>query len=881
MILLFKKNSTFTASQDPDSPGSVFPIISFPTSVEGTPTDLNDFQWWSYTDKWQQWLKKNPRSWTAEAESYFDAGQSLLEDLGDVEDFYRQFFDFQKNSIIKSGRISGFDDFLKVYEAEENTGNSKERATKFMYAVEQLQKNGELKDTLQLDTLKEEEDYAIVFDPFDESGTPVSEGRQAIKFKKIKDTPKLVIGEMTYSIPLGVEPKTDAKAYLLDVAEFTSKVLTAGVGLSAVVVAAQVAGSAAASMFFLKKAKGIFKGTERVKSIAQKGTWESIKNFFGGGTSLEGKTVKLPNGVFVKDGVPYVKRGGKTIKLGGAVGKNAMNRAKIKLSGKVAGKGAAKAGSKLLGRGVTKFLGPIGLGLAAVDIIQSSYNWFSSKQAPRYGEVDDFASKVFEPGKIQIGKPITVCWTNDAGGGWASYIFSTDTRTTMDLIKILEIDGLSYFMLIDVHSKELKKLVTENELVLLVFNENDKFEHGVLDNDDLEFEMVALQNMDDYKMATSFVGYCEWNVMEKAYQEAPDKTYYVPEGAPESYEFNFQNQGGNKLNVSGKLLSESELDNLRVERFLPDFAGQGNSDMKENNNFLAETSQILTEKTSTLSFDEFNFIFEATNSRGDSESSEDTESPEKEKNSSEKSNVPNVEDLEKQWIEDYERSEKIQNQKEKSNQNQENSTYSRLSLPIYQINTIEFVDPEVRDRKPEIKYFVVGDESLEASPGDPIVVEVTSNDPVYNPRFGLATYEKPEEEVDEPEEEEEIDPLQPGPEDGENEKVKASPKDVSIVDRKRRLIIKDDPSGEAGEDVNVAEEFLTPDQRKELGIENWKTVTKVTLVYDRDKKPTKVILKNKEAGILGDRVRRIKKGQAGFEAAVKFAEEIKDRISYK
>jgi hypothetical protein len=74
---------------------------------------------------------------------------------------------------------------------------------------------------------------------------------------------------------------------------------------------------------------------------------------------------------------------------------------------------------------------------------------------------------------------------------------------------------------------------------------------------------------------------------------------------------------------------------------------------------------------------------------------------------------------------------------------------------------------------------------------------------------------------------------------------------------------------------------LTPEQRKELGIENWKTVTKVTLVYDRDKKPTKVILRNKQAGILGDRIRRIRKGQAGFEAAVKFAEEIKDRISYK
>jgi len=892
MILLFKKNSTFTASQDPNTPGSVFPILSLPTNVQGTPTDLNDFQWWGYTDKWQEWLKKNPRSWTAEAESYFQSGESLLEELEEVEDFYRQFFDFQTNSIITSGKISGFGDFLKVYEAEEKSGDASKRAIRFMYAVEALQKSGELKDQMELDSLKEGKDYAVVFDPFDETGNAVSEGRQAIKFKKIKDTPKLVIGEMTYSIPLEMEPKTDAKAYLLDVAEFTTQVLTAGIGLAGVIIAAKAIGGVAGSMFLWKQARGIFKGAKRAKSVVPKGTWESIKNFFGGSPSLAGKTVKLPNGVFVKDGIAYVKKGGKITKLGGAVGKNALKRAQLKLSGKVAGKaagkGAAKAGGKLAARGISKFLGPIGLVLAAADIIQGSINWFSKNQAPRYGEVDSFAFNKFEPGKVQTGKPITVCWSNDAGGGWASYVFGTETRTTMDLIKVAQIDGMSYFLMIDVHSKELKKLVTENELVMLVFNSGDVFEHGYLDNDDLEFETIALQSTDDLMMATSFVGYCDWQEMEKAYREAPDKTYFVPEEAPESYEFNFQNQSGNKLNVSGKLLSESELDNLRVERFLPDFTGEGKTSVKEQQSFLVGSSQILAEKNTLVSFGEFSMILEA------EESEEDELNPilnpfgrkeEKDSKKEEKDDKDDKESSETQWVNDYEGNEKIQANKQKVLQAQENSSYSRVSLPIYQVNTIQFVDPNIKDQAPAIAYFVVGDESLDASPGDPIMVEVTSDDAVYNPRFGLETYKAPEkkdsEETTETPEEDEIEPLTPGSKKEDGGKIKASPKDVEIVDKKRRLVIKDDPSGEAGEDVNVAEEFLTPEQRKELGIENWKTVTKVTLVYDREKKPTKVILRNKEAGILGDRIRRIRKGQAGFEAAVKFAEEIKDRITYK
>jgi hypothetical protein len=423
-------------------------------------------------------------------------------------------------------------------------------------------------------------------------------------------------------------------------------------------------------------------------------------------------------------------------------------------------------------------------------------------------------------------------------------------------------------------------LVTGNELVLLVFNSDDKFEHGLVDNDDLEFETIALQSTEEHMVATSFYGYCDWDQMEKAYAEAPDEMYFVPEEAPDSYEFNFQNQDGNKLNVAGKLMGQEDLKNAGVDKILVSLAGENQQEVKEN--FASPQKQILNENLRLVSFSDFKMISEAEESEEDNPILNPFGRKKEDQN---KKDSKKSEDLssEEEWAEDFESSEKFKTNKEKIMQREEDSPYSRFATPIYRISTIQFVDPNIKEQAPEIAYFVVGEESFDASPGDPIVVEVTTDDPIYNPRFGLATYEAPKKDDSgsEKEEADEIAPLTPGPEKGSKDKIKASPDDVQIVDRKRKLIIKDDPDGDAGVDVNVAEEFLTPEQRKELGIENWKTVTKVTLVYDRDKKPTKVILRNKQAGILGDRIRRIRKGQAGFEAAVKFAEEIKDRISYK
>jgi hypothetical protein len=62
MVVFFPKGkSTF-------SEGQLIPLMEVPVNQEGQKVDLNDFQWWAPTPKWENWLKAHPRDWKAESE---------------------------------------------------------------------------------------------------------------------------------------------------------------------------------------------------------------------------------------------------------------------------------------------------------------------------------------------------------------------------------------------------------------------------------------------------------------------------------------------------------------------------------------------------------------------------------------------------------------------------------------------------------------------------------------------------------------------------------------------------------------------------------------------------------------------------------------------
>jgi hypothetical protein len=879
MILIFKRGVEYKGTignKNIDAEGSTFPLISLPVNEEGSPTELNDFQWWAYTDQWNQWLKKNPREWTAESqESPVDKAEKIWEEIFNQPNPYAQFFNFQVTSILEKGKLSTFDQFAKMYESEDaDASGITKKFIKLGYAIESLAKAGTLKANLSLDDIREGEKIAIVVDFRDESGSPIPESRQALRFSKIKDTSKLTLGLVDYSIPIG-EIKDDTGSLLKKVGEYAKVVLVGGVAVGSLLLAGRAAGGAVGLWALKKAVRGVYPNFLKSKSINQvvksPGMWSKVKTFgasiFGRGSAsgvANAAKVVLPSGAYVEGGLAYNAAG---TALKGA----ASNSVKGAATRAVAS-GATRAGAG--GVVAAEASNPVGWIIAAATAIASTgqqlYNWLSDKQAPRFSDVDDFAKGEFKPAQIPVGKPITICWTSDGGAGfWGGVlkvitISKDDTRTTMDLVKIGDFGGKSIFILLDVHSKSLEQTLKENDLILLSFDNDVTFERGYLDNDDLEFNTIAIPDMNAFMISTSFVGYCGWEDMQKAYDKAPDVPYYIPENAPSQYQFNYSNNKSEKINVSGSLLSADELDQINMEEIIPiSSSGSTSESFQDFSNY-----KLVTENSKVLSFSEFSssLVFEA-------------EEKEDEKKEEDKIVSDKIVD---QWIKEYTKDENIAKGQEIQTKNAE-SPYGQISMAVYKAIEIQFVDPASKGQSPAFRYFIVGDESLDVEKDEAINVEVTSDDAVNAPRYGLATYvppAPPEGEEGEEEEEgdgqEEIKPIEP--EDLEkNPEFVTSREDVDVKQKKNSLVIFDTDT-ETEEDVNILEEFVTEEDKKELGIKDWKNMTKMTVRYDRAKNPIKVILRNKFGGF--DKVRRIKKGEAGFDTAVKIIDKVKSGIKY-
>jgi hypothetical protein len=857
MILIFKKGVTYKGtigSKDIDSEGSTFPIISLPVNEEGSPTELNDFQWWAYTDQWNQWLKKNPREWTAESqESPVDKAEKIWEEIFNQPNPYAQFFNFQATSVLEKGKLSTFDQFAKIYEAEEaDASGITKKFIKLGYAIESLAKAGIMKADLSLDDIREGEKIAIVVDFRDEAGKPIPESRQALRFAKIKDTSKLTIGLVDYSIPIG-EIKDDPGSLLKKVGEYAAAVLVGGVAVGSLILVGQVAGGLASAWALNKAVRGVYSNFSKSKSITQvvksPGMWSKVKNFgssiFGRGAAsgvANAARVVLPSGAYVEGGIAYNAAG---IALRGA----ASNSVKVAAGTLV----SAEASN------------PVGWIIAAATAIASTgqqlYNWMSDKQAPRFSDVDDFAKGEFKPSQIPVGKPITICWTSDGGAGfWGGVLkvltlTKNDTRTTMELVKIGDFGGRSIFILLDVHSKSMEQTIKENDLILLSFDNDDTFERGYLDNDDLEFNTIAIPDMKAFMISTSFVGYCGWGDMQEAYNKAPDVPFYVPENAPSQYQFNYSNSKGEKINVSGSLLSVEELDQINIEEIMPiPPSGSTSESFQDFRNY-----KLVSENSKVLSFSEFSssLVFEA----------------------EEKGDGKKEEEIIDQWVKDYTKDSNIAKGQEIQAKNAE-SSYGQVSMPVYKATEIQFVDPASKGQTPTFRYFIVGDESLDAEKEEAINVEVTSDDAVNAPRYGLATYVPPAPPKEETEEDTEgetgVEPI-PAVEPEEDKEFVTNRDDVDVKQKKNSLVISDTET-ETEEDVNVLEDFVTEVDKKELGIKDWKNLTKMTVRYDSAKNPIKVILRNKFGG--SDKVRRIRKGEAGFDAAVDLINRVKAGIKY-
>lgn len=888
MILVFRKGLEYKGSikgMPSDKDANIFPLMSIPLDLPGEETDLNDFQWWAYTDKWKKWLDNNPRSWQAESVDYrFDRAERLIESFVTPTNPASDFLKHQAKNIWENKKVSSFSEYAALLESE--AGGSREVTKKFIklgYAIEKLVEEGKFFKNLKIDDLTKGDQYAIVIDPLGESGDPISEGRQALRLKKIGTTSGVILCTVDYSIPVG-EIKT-TESYLKKVGEYAKDVVIAGASLAALYGVAQVAGSMWMGWRLYKGARNIYATFDKTKKIHDTVTaaggarsavakgWNTLKNFAtkaftgrGASSIANAARVTLPSGAYVEGGLAYSSRG--------ALLRGAASQSTKAAAQRLVAQGGARAASAVAARGAAGASGlvaaeasnPVGWIIAAASVIGSGvnqiWNWMSDKQAPRYSDVDDFAYGEFSPKNIPNGKSITVCWTSDGGGGGWGFVMDLltfskdDTRTTMEIVKLGEFNDRSLFMVLQINSKQFEKVMRDNDLMLLSFSNSDKFERGYLDNDDLEFQTILVPDITQLTIGTSLVGWSKWDDMKEAYAESPSSPIYVPSEAKSKYEFHYVDRKGKEVNVTGSLLSAAEINDTYLEDLIP-IPGEAVEESRKQSNL--SYSHLMNE-SGVLSFGDFQSSL--------------IQEDEREKilgiGSGVKNEPETTENKEQSYMEELEAS--VSNPVEL-----QGTGYSQIPIIAYRVNTNTFVNPEELGTPDEFQFFIVGEQSIDPKNNQPVLVETASDNPLEDPRYGLKTYVPPVEDEKQPEELPDEEKINIDDVDTTGKKVETTRGDVQIKSKSGSLTIKDkDVDG----GVNIFDEFSTEKLKRELNINDWDSITSVKIRYDKNDEPINVVLNNRFAPT-GKRRRVVRRGEEGFQSALDFAKSVEDGISYK
>ena len=507
MIVFFtKEKSSFTE-------GQMMPLIELPVGQGGEKVELNDFQWWAPTDKWDAWLKAHPRDWKAESEDpEFDES---------VEELFE--------SLVNDGTIDpylvSFDEFYSLMEEEKaaeggeiSDEEASKRFTKFVFAYNKLVKEKKIELSISFDKLQVNSEYALILDLVGEGNQDIEQSRNAYKFKPINSSGKFIVGEINETLLTGPIPEGSSLGdTLIKVGKIVGRVaLVGGLSIAGIALGVKALGSLSTRVGFFKILKKFIPGMKTAGKIG-KNSWYFVKTLGG----------VVP---FLKSAIPALK-GAKTLATVTA-----------------AFKGAASAvGAARVAAGAAKATNPVGWIITAAMSAQQLYNWASDKQAPRLGEIEDEgigAQNSFSPGTIPDGSAITICWTQEAGQGsvlasLGNILVTNDTRTTMSLIKIGNFNDKALFYLVNIHSEMYDKILKENPSIFLSFSTSKTFNgagaslKSLIDNDDIEMEMIIPPGGKDAGAGGFFHGYCAWSEISEAFKNADDKMLTVPENAPE------------------------------------------------------------------------------------------------------------------------------------------------------------------------------------------------------------------------------------------------------------------------------------------------------------------------------------------------------------
>ncbi len=819
MIVIFKKGETYKA-------GEVFPVVSIPVEAQGEEKDFNDFQWWAPTDKWNSWLKANPRSWQAESEeSEKDFRKRLYESLVKEGEINGKVLDFTSFNSLLEADAAEPDSSVSVASAEQPTEEQKKNYTKFVFAYNKLKEAGKIKDELNAASLKKGEDYAIVWDLPGNGGASVVETRQAYKSKVVTELPNGVLVKIDESIPFGkFQEESDAGNTLMKIAGFGAQILTGGL-----TAAAAIGGGIWATKFIAKRfaaRKAVNGGASWLSRIFSTGAAKA----FASNASTAAVDSAVATQLELATGV-------------GAESLGVASASEIAVAASVPAAAAAGPGVPLVTAAEST---PIGWIVTAILVtaggVQRLVNFTSDAQAPRLGQIEDegWARDSFMPGTIPDGEAITICWTQDAGNSWfTDLLWNEDTRTTMDLLKLGNFKGRSVFLMVQINSKEYDAVLKSKEMILLSFDEKAKFERGYFDNDDLEFEMIAVEKGESSNIiSTIFEGYCLWDEMEGAYRGADDSFVGVPENAPDEYSFHYKfGKGDRDVNVTGSLVKDiASLDVLKTT-FASGSPTPNESALTFN---LGVEWKKISESSEVLSFSDFSKLpltavptFEA---EGDEAAATEID-PDKE--------------------------DKYLTQTEK--------------IAAYEVKSIEFADKALEGQAlPDLKTFIVPTNFLEATDNEEIVVQPIQEVTLKYPRRGTIMVES--ETAPEPVPVGATGATGPNIEGGVP--VEVTTAEVKIKYRDNPEVLNKAGIGDAtkikDKDKNDKIKFMdmiTPEEKKELGIEDWDWIKKLK-IYKDGKTGEPYLIKFKSGGLDADRKRKISSEDANFDTALKVANRI-------
>jgi hypothetical protein len=508
----------------------------------------------------------------------------------------------------------------------------------------------------------------------------------------------------------------------------------------------------------------------------------------------------------------------------------------------------------------TRAIPVVGWVLLAVDAVGSMINWYSDNQAPTPDEAVELfdGKKTFSPSSINVGESIVLCWSQPDASAWGavlSFVFSNagETRTIMEMTKIIgDASGYSLFILQSANSSGLNEQIKDSMLTLVAVPNSAKLENGIVDNDDFSGRICSVSKEDvnaegdAIPVPFDFQGVCNWDTLVSAVESSEGVMFKSDPNAPATYEFNFEDMDGDRINVVGTLVTDEDLANLTtddIERIFYGGIDTGNSRRGGE----AESEE-------------------------EEEDIEDLETEE----TNESSRVVNFESFKSGRL--YESGD------EEDTSDVLDSFQGPAFIAIYvcdEPNSKAYASREIgrKKRLPQFTNFAVNPDDYNAGPGTTIDVDVNSDEDIEDPKAGYAEYREGSEVdrevvVEEPvkdDKEEGTEEVQAG--DG---KIKA-PKEKKR-ERKHSTVIKD---GDKDGGINLMDEFLTTEDKEILGISDWDKVTMVKARYDDNGEISKIIVRNKDAEFMKKSKEYVPSDGESFEIAKKLLQSAQSRLEVK